>query len=122
VSIANDVESTLRYGKEVVAAAARGGIDALPEKGSRLQSTPLSLGAGAGVGAALGVACVAITQRRKSPLAMVAGGLIGSIIGAGLVMAWEHRNLAGDILDGAVEGSRPIRDAHWLADNPIDYA
>ena len=122
MSIADEVQSSLRYGKEVFVAAARGGLNALPGKGSRLHATPRALGVGVGVGAALGVCCVAITQRRKSPIALLAGGLIGGAVAAAFVMAWEHRTLAEQFMDGCVEGARPVRDAHWLADNPIDYA
>jgi hypothetical protein len=122
VSITEDVQATLQYGKDVVVATARGGLNAIPAKGSRLQCSPRTVALGAGVGAALGVCGVAITERRKSPLALLAGGLIGGALAAGIVMAWEHRTLAGQILEGCVDGSRPVRDAHWLADNPIDYA
>ncbi len=122
VSITQDIQSTLQYGKDVVYAAARGGLDALPEKGERLEIDARSMGIGAGVGAAVGVCCVAMTQRRKSPWTMLLGGVIGATIAASFVMAWQNRSLAERVVRGGIEGSRPVRDARWLENNPIDYA
>lgn len=102
-------------------AATRGGLDALPET-SQIEADPRSIAVGAGVGAAVGMACVAMTRRRKSPWALLVGGLMGATVAAGLVMAWKNRSLAEDVWRGVDEGSRPVRDARWLEKNPIDYA
>lgn len=122
MTIAEDIQCTLQYGKELLTAAARGGLDALAQNGSPLEAEPCAISVGAAVGAALGMGGVALTRRRKSPLALLAGGVVGAAVAAGFVMAWQQRKLAGCVVRGGIEGSRPVRDAHWLAQNPIDYA
>jgi hypothetical protein len=47
---------------------------------------------------------------------------LGAIIGLGTNMALSTRELTSEIVHEAVRNINTVRDAHWLAKHPIDYA
>ena len=48
--------------------------------------------------------------------------VVGAVIGSGANVALSTRQLSGEIVHGAVRNIITVRDAHWLAKHPIDYA
>ena len=52
----------------------------------------------------------------------IARGLLGGVIGLGAGIAWQTRRLAASVARGALGSMGKVRDEHWLARHPIDYA
>ncbi len=59
-------------------------------------------------------------QRRPCKRAML--GLLGCMIGFGAAFVWESRRLGASVARAAWKKVGDTRDAHWLEENPIDYA
>ncbi len=76
----------------------------------------------AALGGALGALGARLIGKRKSASAVALGGLVGSMVGCGAALAWSSRGLAGPCARGAARRVNALRDARWLAANPIDYA
>ncbi|MGA8489625.1 MAG: hypothetical protein WB711_04335 [Terriglobales bacterium] len=60
--------------------------------------------------------------RSKSIVRALAFGLLGGAIGLAAGIAWESRSLTASAASGALKSIGKIRDEHWLAKHPIDYA
>jgi hypothetical protein len=128
-SIMSNIEASLEYGRSLVQSGLKGarsrGQTALA--GASVSSVLLrsvrSSWAAAAVGAALGAAGVTLARRRRlaSPL-VLASGALGAAIGIATGVAWRTRHLTGEMARGARKSIDVVRDAHWLAKNPIDYA
>lgn len=73
--------------------------------------------------AALG-ACIGFlgSVREKSIARTFVYGLLGGIIGLGAGVAWKSRRLTSSVADSAWRNMGKVRDEHWLAKHPIDYA
>jgi hypothetical protein len=76
----------------------------------------------AAIGAAVGVWTASRSRNRRSGYAVAMSGLVGSALGLGCGMAWASRNFTGSLARGAMREINTVRDARWLAENPIDYA
>ncbi len=74
------------------------------------------------MGAAAGVLSARLFGGRKSTGKMALGGLLGSIVGCGAALAWASRGLVAPAARGAALRVNAVRDARWLAANPINYA
>ncbi len=85
------------------------------------RSARLSAAAGA-VGASLGLIAVYVGMKRKSVRSAVGFGLVGAFVGFTSSMAFCTRELTGGMAHGALAQMNTVRDAHWLARHPIDYA
>ena len=48
--------------------------------------------------------------------------VVGAVIGSGANVALSTRQLSGEIVHGALRDINTVRNAHWLAKHPIDYA
>jgi hypothetical protein len=59
-------------------------------------------------------------QRRPNKTIIL--GLLGCAIGFGVAFTWESRRLGASVARAAWKGIGDARDAHWLQQNPIDYA
>lgn len=73
------------------------------------------------IGAFLG-ALSAYSGNQRRPAKAIALGLFGCMLGFGAAFAWQSRSLGVDIARAAWKGIGEARDAHWLEENPIDYA
>jgi hypothetical protein len=73
------------------------------------------------IGAGIGAATAAL-DRRRSPFDLAAKSLIGGAVGLGCGLAWTSRVYAITAVRGAFREVNTVRDARWLAKNPIDYA
>lgn len=76
----------------------------------------------AAVGAALGMLSAGLTGNAKSKSRVAVGGLVGSVVGFGAALAWASRKFSGCAARRTVRLVNATRDAHWLQQNPIDYA
>ena len=77
----------------------------------------------AAVGLTLGILGVCLNARRRSiGYRAAVGGLAGGALGLGIGMAWESRDFTGSAARGAAQKVNAVRDARWLAANPISYA
>jgi hypothetical protein len=121
------LKSNVDYGKELIHSGvegARSTRDAQLE-GERVSSV-LAHSAGqawkpATVGASLGVGAYLLGRRKPNLAAVLSYSLLGATIGFTVGMAWETRRLTGSMARGAMRGIQPVRDAHWLERNPINY-
>ena len=74
------------------------------------------------LGACIGVLGSCPGARRKPITRTLAFGLLGGAIGLSIALAWESRWLTASAAGGALKGMGRVRDEHWLAKHPIDYA
>jgi hypothetical protein len=74
------------------------------------------------LGACVGVLGSYPGSRNKSIIRKFVYGLLGGAIGFGAGLAWESRDLTASAAGGALEKIGKVRDEHWLANHPIDYA
>ncbi len=123
------LKSEVGYGEELVRSAIAGGRSA-GEKALAAQPLHSVLGNSARtslpwvtMGASLGLLASCFGHRRMSRrTAAVVGLLLGGMIGFGANVAVANRQLTEETVRGALKNVNAIRDAHWLAHNPIDYA
>jgi hypothetical protein len=73
------------------------------------------------IGVVIGVLGATITGRRKASKTAI-GGLVGSIVGFGAGLAWTSGRSLGPAARAAARRVNEVRDARWLATNPITYA
>jgi len=76
----------------------------------------------AAIGASVGLLAAYSARKHRSLRNQVLFGLMGAFIGVGTNVALSTRQLTGEIVHGAVRNIKSVRDAHWLAKHPIDYA
>ncbi len=76
----------------------------------------------AALGAYLGVLGSYPGSRQKSVGRALVFGLLGGAIGLGAGFAWESRRLTASAAGGALRNIGKVRDEHWWAKHPIDYA
>lgn len=74
------------------------------------------------VGACIGVLSSYTAYRQRSITRALGFGVLGgaACLGAGIV--WENRRLTASVAESAVRSIGKVRDEHWLAKHPIDYA
>ncbi len=122
------LKSEVTYGRELVHSAVEGArsgrqqiLASEPVGDVLTRSARLSAAAGA-LGASLGLIAVAVGMRRKSMRSAVGFGLVGAVLGFSSSMAFCTRDLTSGMAQGALSKVNAVRDAHWLARHPIDYA
>jgi hypothetical protein len=76
----------------------------------------------AAIGAAVGVWTASRSGNRRSGYGVAMSGLVGGALGLGCGVAWASRAFTGALARGATRKINTVRDARWLAENPIDYA
>lgn len=101
------------YLRDLVAAGFKGVASAQPA--DRLGWAPAVIGSAAG---ALGGGIIAKAQRRS----FVAAGLLGTVVGGGAAWLWSARSAIRPACRQSARLMVEVRDAHWLASHPIDYA
>lgn len=74
------------------------------------------------LGACLGVLGSYPTSREKSISRTLACGVLGGVLGFGAGVVWESRRLSASVACGAWKNIGKVRDEHWFAKHPIDYA
>ena len=122
------VKSNLDYGRELVesgmegARSARSGELQDTDLASELASAAAESWRPALLGAVLGAALGSLSNDRKAGRGAVIGGIFGAAIGLAGGIAWESRHVTGALARGAMKQVSSVRDARWLADNPVDYA
>ena len=124
----HSLESRLRYGRELVKSGVSGlndGRDA--HLNGRSLSDVLSESARASLGIATLGACAGLLRyylpaRRGRVIKTIACGLLGGAFGFLAGFGWKTRDLAESMTRSAAKEMGNVRDQHWLAKNPIDYA
>jgi hypothetical protein len=74
------------------------------------------------VGGCVGALCASSAESRKSSARTLEYALVGVALGLAVGFAWESRQLARSIARAAAKNVNRVRDEHWFAKNPIDYA
>jgi hypothetical protein len=73
------------------------------------------------IGAFLGALSACSGEQRKTAKT-IGLGLLGCAIGFGAAFTWQSRRLGSSVARAAWKRIGDARDAHWLEENPIDYA
>jgi hypothetical protein len=122
------LKSELEYGRDLVNSAVEGARSAWeralatePVGTVLAQSARASL-PWAAMGASVGLLAVYSARKHRSIRNQVLFGVLGAVIGFGTNVALGTWQLTGEIVHGAVRNINTVRDAHWLAKHPIDYA
>src|SRR4051812_43084135 len=76
----------------------------------------------AAMGAAIGIVGSRLTGSRRGKSATAMAGLAGGAVASAVLMAWTSRRFARAATTKAIRSVNAVRDQHWLAANPIDYA
>ena len=122
------LKSQLEYGHDLIHSAVEGARAA--EEHARtaepvallLTRSALASLPWAAVGAAVGLLAVCSGRKHKSIRNQIRFGLLGAAIGFGANVALGTRQLTGEMVHSAVRNINTVRDAHWLAKHPVDYA
>ena len=122
------LNSQMAYGHELVHSAVEGArsarehalanqpVSAVLRRSAR-QSLPMMA-----IGASIGLLALYSARKRRTTRNQVLFSMLGAIIGLGTNMALSTRELTGEIVHEAVRNINTVRNAHWLAKHPIDYA
>jgi hypothetical protein len=122
----NGVNSTLEYGRELVHSGLEGARTA---RDNNLHGKPVYALIGesaqnslvpAIVGAGLGLLAGLLFSKPRTAKAL-ALGVAGAVVGVGATMAWNTRELTGDMARGAAKNISSTRNSHWLKNNPVCY-
>jgi hypothetical protein len=122
------LKSEVEYGRSLMHSAVEGArkgrdqaLACQPVSEVLTRSARKSAACGA-LGASLGVIAVYMSVKHKPVRYAVGFGLLGAVIGFGGSMALSTRELTSGMARGAFTKMNTVRDAHWLARHPIDYA
>ncbi|MGA3089285.1 MAG: hypothetical protein ABSD75_11780 [Terriglobales bacterium] len=74
------------------------------------------------LGACIGVLTSYSAYRQKSMSRALTFGLLGATVCLSAGLVWESRGLTASVTRSALRNIGKVRDEHWLANNPIDYA
>ena len=111
------------YARELASAGFEGAADA---RGAKVRlftpGSAMLFAAPVALGTAAGAFRTHWFGKRKAPSAMALGGLLGGVVGCGAALAWASRGWMAPATRGAARRVNAVRDAHWLAANPINYA
>jgi len=124
------LKSELEYGRDLIHSAVQGarsaGEHALATEpvGTMLARSARASLPWAAIGASVGLLSVYSARKHESIRNQALFGILGAVIGIGFGtnVALSTRQLTGEIVHGAVRNINAVRDAHWLAKHPIDYA
>jgi hypothetical protein len=122
------LKSQLQYGHDLIHSAVEGARSAEEHActtepvGVLLTRSARASLPWAAIGASLGLLAVYSARKQKSIRMQLLFGLLGAALGFGTKAALSTRWLTGEMVHGAVQSVNSVRDAHWLAEHPIDYA
>ena len=122
------ISTNFRYGQQLIRSGVAGlssGRDA--HLNGRALSEVLSESARASLGLATLGACAGLLRyylpaRRGRLVKTIACGLVGGAFGFLAGFGWKTRELTESMSRSAARQMGTVRDQHWLADHPIDYA
>jgi len=120
--------SQVHYGRDLV----RSGVSGLSSgREAYLNGRPLAEVLTQSARASLGLATLGVCAgllryylpgRNHRTAKTVACGLLGGAVGFLAGFGWKTRDLAESMTRSAARQMNVVRDQHWLAQNPIDYA
>ncbi len=74
------------------------------------------------LGACAGAVSTQLCHKQKAVNGTtVLGALLGAAVGFTTGLAWNTRHVTQVLARGAMKATTPVRDAHWLARNPVNY-
>jgi hypothetical protein len=124
------LRSNVDYGRNLILAGYDGAVSTTTRERA-LHGEPVSavLTRSAGnswmpavVGACAGMLGTQLSQKQKSMNAFtVMGALVGAAVGFCTGLAWNTRHVTGVLAHEAMKATEPLRDAHWLERNPVNY-
>jgi hypothetical protein len=120
------LKSELEYGHDLIHSAVQGARLAREHAfandpvGTVLARSARASLPSAAIGASVGLLYSA--EKHESTRNQLLLGVLGAVVGFGTNVALSTRQLTGEIVHGAVQNINTVRDAHWLAKHPIDYA
>jgi hypothetical protein len=122
------LQSNVDYGRSLLVAGYDGAVSTRERalKGEPV-GTVLTRSAGhswmpAVLGACAGALGTQLGNRQKSMNGFtVLGALVGAAVGFCTGLAWNTRHVTGMLAQGAMKATEPLRDAHWLERNPVNY-
>jgi hypothetical protein len=115
------LKSEVIYARDIVKAGLDASASAGKPNGSLVRVSQSAL-APAALGVAVGVLGVYLGRKGRLGNTAVLGGLVGGALGFTSGMAWGTREQTLDRYRNAAQNVQAVRDAHWLAKNPIAYA
>jgi hypothetical protein len=120
------VKNSLNETRDFIGSTVEGANSAFkhagPETGPAFSQAVRHSWAAAAIGACIGVAGGIVNDDRKPARGAVVGGFLGAAVGLSAGIAWNARSVISAIADSAAKNAVQLRDAHWLARHPIDYA
>jgi len=121
----HSLRSTLEYGQELW----KSGVDGLSSGcDAHLNGRPLADVLADSARASLGLATLGacagllLPNRRNGMAKVIACGLVGGAFGFLVGFGWRTRELTESMTRLAAKQVGDVRDRHWLANHPIDYA
>jgi hypothetical protein len=128
IMISRWVRTNVDYGRSLLVAGYDGAVSTRQQalRGEPV-ATMLTRSAGhswmpAVVGACAGALGTQFSNKQKSMNGLtVVGALLGAAVGFCTGLAWNTRHVTGTLAQAAVKATGPVRDAHWLARNPVNY-
>lgn len=121
-------ESQIRYGRDLL----KSGVSGLSNgRNAHLNGRPLTDVLSESARASLGLATLGVCAgllryclpaRRARVAQTLACGLLGGAFGFLAGFGWKTRDLAESMTRSAAQEIGTVRDQHWLATHPIDYA
>ena len=115
------IKSNLRDTRELIDSGLQG-ARGVPDGGPALARAARNSWAAAAVGACIGAAGGIATDDRKPARGAIVGGFLGAVVGLSAGMAWNAREVISYTVESALKNVSGVRDSHWLAKHPIDYA
>ncbi len=113
----NSLGSNLTYLKQLAGA----GLEGI--ESARREVRPIvPVWAPVAIGVVVGLLGATMTGRRKTVSRTAMGGLVGTVVGLSAGLAWTSGRSFGPAARAAARRVNAVRDARWLARNPINYA
>lgn len=128
MSIGEWVKSNIEYGRDLVGSGLEGassvGKEALEDErvSSELARATRESWKPAALGALVGAVSAVLLDDSKPTRSALVGGIVGGVLGYTGGVAWGSRRFTGAVAKGAAKNINTVRDARWLARNPITYA
>lgn len=122
------LNSHMAYGHELIHSAVEGArsarehalanqpVSAVLRRSARGSLTMMA------IGASIGLLALYSARKQRTTRNQVLFSMVGAIVGFGTNLALSTRELTGEMVHEAVRNINTVRDAHWLAKHPIDYA
>ncbi len=123
MSIGSSLKSNIRSGQELVSSGLEGANTVWKDEnvGPAMARSAKHSWAPMGIGILVGTITGFLADDRRPARGAIIGGVVGGVVGFGTSVAWQTRELIGDVASGAMKNVTTTRDAHWLQKHPVPY-